>query len=442
MSVSPFDSHWASAHLGCAEMAALFTDEAEIAAMVRFESALAQVQGALGIIPAEAAGAICQALETARIDPGALAAGMAGSGIPVPALVAALRTHIGTDAAQYLHWGATTQDVIDTGLVLRLKPACASLAGRLDALIASLADQAEAHRTVLMAARTWGQAATPTTFGLRICDWLAPLVRHQARLVPVQADLLVVQSGGASGTMAAMGEHGLAVEAGLAQALGLGVPVKPWHADRDGLAALAGWLSMVTGTLGKMGADLRVLAATREARAGAAGGSSTMPQKANPVGAEALLALARFNAGQVGVIHQALVHAEDRDAGPWQSEWLVLPQMLVACSAALRHARTLAATLTPDAARMRALIDAEDGTMLAEAAQFFLARHMPRPEAQALVKRAIAAMGDGQTLFDVLPAMAGLDADWCEVADPSCYLGATDALISRVLAQARAAAAR
>ena len=438
MAVSALESAWAGAHLGCAETAALFSDAAEIAAMVRVEAALARVQGRLGLIPLAAGEVIAAALDGVVVDPAALAPATAGSGVPVPALVQALRAIVGGDAAQYLHWGATTQDIVDTGLVLRLDRLCDLLGGRLAAVTAALADQAAAHRDLVMAARTWGQPATPTTFGLRVAGWLVPLIRHRDRLAELRPRLLVVSCGGASGTMAAMGEHGPAAEAALAEALGLGVAAKPWHAERDALAELGGWLSLVTGSLGKMGADLKLMAAAGTARTGAAGGSSTMPQKANPVGAEALVALARQNAALLGALHGALVHAEERDAGAWAAEWLALPPMAVATGAALRHALELARTLAPDAAAMRAEMAATGGTLLAEAAQFALAAHMPRPEAQALVKAAAAGLAPGEDLVAALRRRVEAPVDWAALSDPARHIGAAGALIDRVLAKAGA----
>ena len=435
MAVSGFDSRWLGAHIGDANSAALFSDEAELSAMVRVEAALARVQGRLGLIPAEAAEAISRSLAMVSIDPAALAEGTAGSGIPVPALVAELRRTVGGDAAQYIHWGATTQDVIDTGLVLRLSALCDLLGARLEDVIAALARQARVHRDLPMPARTWGQPATPTTFGLRVASWLAPLLRHRARLAELRPRLLVVACGGASGTMAAMGGHGPQVEAALAADLGLGAAPKPWHAERDAIAELGGWLSLITGSLAKMGADLKLMAAAGTVRAGSAGSSSTMPQKQNPVGAEALVALARHNAAQLTALHGALVHAEERDAGAWTAEWLALPPMAVATGAALRHARQLAETLSPDPAAMRSEIEATRGTILAEAAQFDLAEHMPRPEAQALVKAAANDLRPGETLTDALRRHTDAPVEWDAFADPASHTGAAAELVDRVLAE-------
>lgn len=440
MAVGGFDGGWLSAHLGDPEVAALFSDAAELAAMVRVEAALAAVQGEIGMIPPDVGARLAAALDQATVAPEDVATGTTRSGIPVPDLVAALRRQVDADDAPYLHFGATTQDIIDTGLVLRLAVLVQVLDVRLAALAQALADQAAQYRDTLMMARTWGQAATPTTLGLRIAGWLAPLLRLRERLDQMLPRVLVLQWGGASGTLASMGVHGPAVEAGMAARLGLACPLKPWQTDRDGVVELAGWFSLLTGVLGKMGADLKLMAATGEARAGTAGSSSTMPQKANPVGAEALLALARFNAAQIGGCHAALVHAEERDAGAWQSEWLILPQMAVAAGAALRHAQDLADTISADPGVMQDLLARQRGTVLAEAAQFALAAHMPRPEATALVKRAVAEMGAEDDLFSVLRSLTEAPVDWDAVSDPRRYLGMSATFIDRVLTAARAGA--
>ena len=435
MSVSGLDRGWLSAHLGDEGAAALFSDEAEIAAMVRVEMALAAVQGSLDLIPAAAANAILATADTHVIDAGALANGAAGSGIPVPALVAEIRRAVPAEHAPFVHFGATTQDIIDTGLVLRLMRLHRLLTDRIAMLIGTLASAADAHRDTVMAARTWGQLATPTTFGLRIAGWLAPLLRHRARMAALGPRLGVLQWGGASGTLASFGADGEAIEHGIAHHLGLTVAPKPWHAERDTFVELASTMAMIAGTLGKMGADLKLMAATGEARAGAAGGSSTMPQKANPIGAEALLALARFTATQASGMFTTLPHAEERDAGAWQAEWLILPPLAVGTASALRHAQGLAETLVPDPARMHAILDASNGTVLAEAAQFALARHMPRTEATALVKTATARMEGDASLFDILPTLTDAPVDWDSVARPETYTGEASRLIDRVLAE-------
>jgi 3-carboxy-cis,cis-muconate cycloisomerase len=445
MTVSPFDSALTGPLLSDAETAALFGDQAALRAMLKVEAALAEAEARCGVIPAAAASVIAATAGALIPDPAALAAKTAEDGVPVPALVAVLRQAVaasaGDEAAQAVHWGATSQDIIDTGLVLRLRRAIDILDGRIAALAAALAGLAHAHRGTVMPGRTRSQQATPISFGLKVAGWLAPLLRDRDRLKELKPRLLLLSFGGASGTLGALGADGLAVEAALAEILDLGVPPMPWHAQRDGLAEFAGWLALVTGTLGKIGRDLILLAQNEvaEVRPGGGGGSSTMPQKSNPVGPEALVALARFNAGMVGQLHQAMLHEHERDGAAWQIEWLALPQMVVATGAALNHALAVAGSLTVDKDRMAAQFEASHGLLLAEAASFALAAHMPRPEAQRLVKEAATrATASGRHLFDLLAEASTAPVDWAALRDPAHHLGAADAFIDRVLAAAKA----
>ncbi len=437
MAVSALDSILHGGLLSDPDAAALFADAAEARAMLDFEAALARAEARCGVIPDDAAEAIATAAQALEPDLDALGAEEARSGVSVPALVTQLRRTAGAEAGQYVHWGATSQDAIDTALVLRLRSLCDLLDARLAALAGALAEQAEAHRGTVMAGRTRSQQASPTTFGLKIAGWLAPLVRHRARLAELRPRLLVVQLGGAAGTLAALGDDGVAVMEALAGELDLGCPPMPWHGQRDGVGELAGWLALVTGTLGKMGQDLVLLAQTEvgEVRAGEGGASSTMPHKSNPVAAEMLVALARLNAGLAGTMHQAAIQEHERGGPGWTVEWAALPQMAVAAAAALRHAEALARVLEVDAERMAANLAASNGLVLAEAASFALAAHMPRADAQAIVKAAgiEAAAADGH-LMDVLAGKTlDVPVDWAALKDPASYLGAADGLIDRVL---------
>lgn len=436
MSVSLFESDIYGALFADPEIAALFSDAAEITAMLRMEAALAQAEGEAGIIPVDAARRIAEVAGATAIDPASLAAGTASAGVPVPALVAALREAVGADAAHHVHWGASSQDVIDTGLVLRLRDALDLFETRLATLTGQLATLARVHRATLMVGRTRTQQATPTTFGLKVAGWRTPLVRHAARLGELRPRLLVVSLGGAAGTLAALGQCGLDVEAGMARELGLRVPTLPWHNQRDSIAELAGWLSLITGSLGKIGEDLCLLAQSevREVLPGSGGGSSTMPQKVNPVGAEVLITFATFNAGMVATVHHALTPAHERGGSAWQTEWLALPQMVVATGAALLRATALLDDLVIDAARMRSNLDAANGLVLAEAAAFALAAHMPLAGAQALVKDACRAVADsGRHLIDHLAEQSDAPVDWNRLRDPGTYLGVADALLTRAL---------
>lgn len=425
-----------------ADIAGHFSDAERVRAMLDVEAALAGAEGRLGVIPPDAADAIVGAARAASPDPASLQAGTLSAGVPVAALVAQLRTAVGGQAAHYVHWGATSQDIVDTALVICLR----AVIERLDTQLAALADRlavvAEVHRDTVMVARTRSQQALPTTFGLKAAGWLAPLLRHRDRLAELRPRVLVLQFGGAAGTLAALHTQGIAVMDAMAADLELGVAPLPWHTQRDAVVELAGWLSLLTGSLGKFGQDVVLLAQSevsevREGTGDAGGGSSTMPQKANPIAGETLVALARFNAGLIANMHHAAIQEHERGGPGWQVEWLTLPQMAVAAGAALKHARTLADGLVVDSARMRANIDASSGLILAEAAIFALADHMPRPDAQALVEAACAdAAATGRHLMDVLAETTTAAVDWQALRDPTRYLGAAGAFIDRTLAAA------
>ena len=425
--------------LGDQAVAGQFADAAHLRAMLDVEAALARAQGRLGIVPAEAAAAIDKAARELVLDPADFSGPTYEAGLPVIALVAKLRDAVGGDAAQYVHWGATSQDILDTGLVLQCRAVLHDLAGRLDTVVGELAALARAHRDTLIVGRTRSQQATPITFGLKAANWLAPLVRHRQRLTQMRPRVLVVQLGGAAGTLAAYGDKGPDLIAALAQELDLGAPAAPWHAGRDGFAELASWLSLITGSLGKMGQDLVLLSQSEvgEVGFGGGGGSSTMPQKQNPVLAETLVTLARHNAGLLGTSHDAMVHGHERDGSAWASEWLTLPQMAVAAGAALAHAVSILETLTVDSARMKANLDASNGAVLAEAASFALSDHMPRADAYALVKEAARKSAEtGGHLIEVLKSKTDAPVDWTAVADPKNWIGSAGALVDRICTEA------
>jgi 3-carboxy-cis,cis-muconate cycloisomerase len=424
-----------------AEVAAILGDAARARAMVQVESALAEVQGRLGVIDPEAAAAIVAGLAGFEPDLPGLARGTAEAGVPVPALIGLLRRAIEGAAAGYVHWGATSQDIVDTALVLQLREALALIEARLADLTDALAGLADAHRGTVTVARTRFQQAVPTTFGLKVAAWLAPLLRHRERLREFRPRLLVVQFGGAAGNLSALGARGVEVMEALARELGLGCPPMPWHSQRDTLAELASWLALVTGSLGKLGLDVLLLAQNEvgEAREAQGGGSSTMPQKANPVRAEALVALARRNATLVGGMHEAMLHAQERDGAAWQLEWAILPGMAGATATALSHARELVRTLVVDAARMRAVLDAARGLPLAEAISFALAEHLPRADAQELVKQASRdALASGKDLIEIVAVRTGAPVDWRELREAAEHPPCADALIDRVLGEAAA----
>lgn len=415
MPAAPADSQIHRDLFGDPETAALFTDAAELRAMLLVEGALARVQGDLGLIPAEAAAFIDRASREVQIDPAALAAETARNGVPVPAMLSAFRKAAGAPGPMaWLHWGATSQDVVDTALALRLRPVLALWETRLTALAAALGSLAEAHADLAMAGRTYGQAATPTSFGAVVAAWGRPLLAWGHRLAPVRADLLRVSLSGAAGTASALGPQAPQVRAALAQALNLADPGHSWHAERDGMAAFVGWMAGLAAALGKMGEDLLLLTQTgiSELRIAGAGGSSTMPQKQNPVGPAVLVALCRQVVALSALMTGAGLHRQQRDGAAWFTEWLTLPQLCLSTGKALALAADLAQRLAPDPAAMARGLDLDGGTIRAEALTFALAARMPRPEAEAQVKRLSAeALRTGAQLLS-LAARDWPDADW------------------------------
>lgn len=342
MTVSPFDHPLLSALLGDEEASRYFSVEAEIEAMLEFESALAEVEAQNGIISTDAAAAIVTSLASFRPDTALLRAGVAKDGVVVPELVRQVRVAIGEPHGQQVHFGATSQDVIDTGLVLRLKAIVEHVGLMLTETIIRLTSLEERFGGRTLTGMTRMQPAIPIKVADRVTAWRAPLKRHQERLLEQSTRLLLVQFGGAAGALEKLGDKGPAVRAALAEKLGL-ADAPQWHSQRDALAEFAGWLSLVSGSLGKFGQDVALMAqgGTDIALSGG-GGSSAMPHKQNPVKAEALVALARFNATQLSGMHQALVHEQERSGTAWTLEWLLLPQMVVATAASLRLAAELA----------------------------------------------------------------------------------------------------
>lgn len=390
MPAAPANSDVYRGLFGDAEAEALFSDAAEIAAMLQVEGALARVQGQLGLIPTEAAAFIDRAARETNLDPALLAVETARNGVPIPALLAAFRAAAGTPAQMaWLHWGATSQDILDTALALRLRQVIHLWDARLSTLLHALALLAEAHADLPMAARSFGQAATPSSFGALVASWGRPLLRHRQRLDAVRAEVLKVSLSGAAGTLSAMGPEGPKVRAALAQTLDLADPGSSWHSERDGMIAFAGVMAGMTASLGKLGEDLILLAQTglSEVRIAGAGGSSTMPQKQNPIAPSVLVALGRQVAGLSATMIAAGQHRQMRDGAAWFTEWLTLPQMVISTSRALSLAGDLIPRLSPDPVAMARMLDANSGTIHAEAATFALAALMTRPEAADQVKK-------------------------------------------------------
>lgn len=424
MPATPFDSALLGDLFPAGETARLFGDSAEVRAMMLVEGGLALVQGAAGVIPETAAEAIHRASLELAIDPGALGSATALNGVSTPALVAAFRTAMAApEHAQFLHWGATSQDIQDSGLMLRLRQALVQQETRLRACLSALALQASAYAETPMAGRTYGQHATPTSYGAMVASWGWPLIAALDDL-PRAQDNLWVSLSGAAGTSSALGPNPAELRAELAQALGLHDPGRSWHSDRTPLLTIADWFAQGTRAAGKIGEDLilAVQSGQGEVRLGTAGSSSTMPHKQNPVAPSVLVALARHSQGLLATLQGAALHRQQRDGSAWFTEWLVLPQLVLTSAAALTHVQALAEAISPDPAAMRAGLEANGGFILSEALSFELARKMPRPEAQAEVKALCkTARDEARTLEDVTRAAhPEMDARFF---DPAAHTG-------------------
>jgi len=430
MAASLYDSAMFRDLMQDRETSALFTDTAELRAMLLVWGALARAQADEGLIPAPAAEAIQRAAMEIQIDPAALAAETGVNAVVVPALASTFRAEMkAPEEAQYVHYGATSQDIVDTALALRLRQVLVLVEARLTGLIGILGRMAADHAETPMLARTYGQAAVVTSFGAVAASWGWPLTAALNELPSLRDRTLRVSLSGAAGTLSAMGPEGPAVRAGLAEGLGLSDPGRSWHSDRSGHAALSAWATRLTGALGKMGADLCLLTRTDlgEVSLGSGGGSSTMPQKSNPVGPSVLVAIAAHVAGLNGVMQSSLVHREQRDGGAWIAEWMSLPQTCLGLGRSLALASEVADGLTPDPARMRRAIDATGGAIFAEALTFRLAQSLPRPDAATLVKGLCARLNeDGATLED-LARREILGHDLTGVFDPAAQLGTAPA---------------
>jgi 3-carboxy-cis,cis-muconate cycloisomerase len=448
MSVSRIDSALFAPHFNDLDIAEAFSDEQFIRRLLEVEAALAKVQAGLGVIPVEAGEQIAAVAAALEVDRERLRAGTERDGFPIIELVRQLREQVGGEAATYVHWGATTQDIMDTALVLQMRAALGKIEGTLQRLIERLARLADQYRDCLMAGRTHSQHALPLPFGLKVAGWLAPLLRHRRRLAEMKPRLLVVQFGGAVGTLAALGSRGIEVQEALAAELKLGVPLMTWHTQRDSLAEVASWLSLVSGSLAKMAQDIILLAQTevgevREAEDRSRGGSSTMPQKSNPIASEMVIAAARTNAALLAGMHQALVQEHERATHGWQVEWLTLPPMFALTAAALNKALFLSEHLVVNRTRMRENVAADNGLMLAEALNLALAPALGHAEAKRLIQEACLVTQDaGRHWVDVVRERTDVALDWEALKDESAYFGAAEAFIDRVVHEAESGLSR
>jgi 3-carboxy-cis,cis-muconate cycloisomerase len=449
MPVNPADGPILGTLYGSDAMRAVFSEQAYFQRMLDVEAALARVQARLGIIPADAAEAIGKAATVGNLDTARLAASARNVGYPVVGLVEGLTEAAGA-AGGWTHWGATTQDIMDTATVLQVRAGLALIEAEIRAVVTALAGQAGRHRDTVMAGRTHLQQALPTTFGLKCAIWGQPFLHHLQRLAELRGRVLVVELAGAAGTLASLGDQGIAVMEALAAELGLAAPVVPWHVCRDALAEVVGFLGLVCGSLAKFATDIILLAQTEvgevaEPYVAGRGQSSTMPQKRNPIASEYILAAARSVQAQVVVMQGAMAQDHERATGPWQGEALALPQAFVLTHGALLHARSIAEDMVVDAARMRANLDITRGLIVSEAVMMGLAPVLGRLEAHHVVKHACdVALAGKIGLVDALlqdPSLAArLDRAAIErMIDPRNYLGSASRFVDRFLAAARVA---
>lgn len=438
MPLSPLDSALFGPMFAEPEVAALYSDAAYLRRLMQVEAALATAQARLGLIPPASADAVRAVCATFEPDLSGLSVGMLQDGVPVPALLAQLRPALPPEAREHLHFGATTQDIVDTAFVLGAREALAVLRRLLLGAGDRLAALAWDHRNTLMAGRTHAQQALPVPFGLKAAGWLAPLTRHLERLEDLERRLYVVSFGGAAGTLAALGERGLEVGEALARDLRLTLPPTPWHTQRDTVLELAAWLTGVCVSLGKLAQDVILMSQSEVAElseAGGGGGSSTMPQKQNPITAELILAAAGTASGLLAAVARSGVQEHERGTHGWQVEWLTVPQLLGLTGAALSHTVRLLGGLEVQADRMAQNVAASNGLMLAEALSFALARTMPREAAKQLVRAASlrAAAGEGHLVTLVRAALdPGTEAlvNWATLTEAGT-LGVSEDLIRR-----------
>ena len=429
---------------GTPAMRAVFADAALVRRYVEVEVALARAEAKVGVIPAEAAEAIAHAARPEAVDLGQLKAETDVVGYPIVGIVHQLAKQCGA-AGGYVHWGATTQDIMDCATVLQVRAAMDLVDADLAHLQTTLACLARAHRDTAMAGRTHLQHALPVTFGLKAAIWLTLIDRHRERLAQLKPRVLVAQFAGAAGTLASLGDEGLAVADALADELGLARASAPWHVARDGLAEAVSFLGLVTGSLGKIATDVMLMMQTEvgevfEPFVKGRGSSSTMPQKRNPISCELIIALSRIVRQQAGLMLDAMHADHERATGPWHLEWAAIPEAFIATAGALHQARFMLDGLEvrPDA--MTRNLALTQGLIAAEAVMMGLAPHTGRQVAHDLVYAACRKTLDGGgTLLEALAAVPEVTrhldhAALVRLVDPRNYLGSAPGMVDRVLA--------
>ncbi|EGH74055.1 3-carboxy-cis,cis-muconate cycloisomerase [Pseudomonas fragariae (ex Marin et al. 2024)] len=431
------------------EMREIFSDEGRVQGMLDFEAALARAQARVGLIPPEVVADIELSCDARLFDFDALAIAIGSAGNSAIPLVKALGKQIAArsaEAERYVHMGATSQDVMDSGLILQLRRAIVLLEHDLTRLADAMAEQAQHHAGTPLAGRTWLQQATPVTLGMKIAGWLGAVTRHRQRLNEIKPRLLCLQFGGASGSLAALGDQAFSVAEALAGELQLALPEQPWHTQRDRLVEFASLLGLIAGSLGKLGRDVSLLMQTEvgevfEPSAPGKGGSSTMPHKRNPVGAAVMISTATRAPGLVATMLAAMPQEHERSLGLWHAEWETLPELCCLVSGSLQQALQVIPGLQVDAERMAVNLQSTKGLVLAEAVSIALAQRIGRDAAHHLVEQCCRrAVEQGAHLRQVLGETPQVSEQFSSdeldrLLDPAHYLGQARHWVERAVAE-------
>ncbi|GAB3625962.1 3-carboxy-cis,cis-muconate cycloisomerase [Pandoraea terrae] len=429
---------------GTAQMRALFSDRALIQRYIEVEVALAKAQARVGVIPAEVAEVIARESTIERVDFDHMRHETDIVGYPILPLVHQLVEMCG-DAGRYVHWGATTQDIMDTAVALQVRDALDVIDDDISTLRKILSDMAVRYRDTAMAGRTHLQQALPVTFGYKAAIWLAMFDRHQERLAQLRPRVAVVAFAGAAGTLASLGDKGFDVQRALAEELGLGVPATTWHVARDGFAEAVNLLALVTGSLGKIALDIMIMASTEFAEVyepfvKGRGASSTMPQKRNPISSELMLAAAKAVRQHAGLMVDAMIQDFERATGPWHAEWVAIPESFILTAGALHQAKFALGGLIVDEARMKANLGISRGLIVAEAVMMAMAPFTGRQQAHDIVYDACRTVNErGGTLAEALAGLPAVAEHFDRAAidrmtDPCNYLGLAPLMVDRAVA--------
>ncbi len=426
-------------------MRQVWSDENRTQKYLDIEAALARVQGSLGLIPQEAADEIVRHCHLDQIDMDKLRQQTERIGYPVLGVVSQLNALCAGKLGEYCHWGATTQDITDTATVLQIREALVLVDAELTAISRALAELARKHRDTPMIGRSNLQQAIPVTFGYKMAGLLSAIERHRERLSQLRPRVLVGEFAGAAGTLASLETGAMQTQAGLMKELGLGQPLIAWHTIRDSIAEVGAFLGLVGGTLGKLSMDVKLMMQTEvgevyEPYYHGRGSSSTMPQKRNPISSCYIHAAISVVRQHAAALMDAMVADHERSTGPWEIEWIVLPETFCLMAGALKQSRAVIEGLEVDEARMRENIDMTHGLVMSEAVMMGLGPYIGREYAHDLVYDICReAVKTRRHLLDLLAEHPEINkhldrAALARMCDPANYLGQSGVMVDRVLA--------